>query len=211
MALFITFEGIDRCGKTTQHRLLSGFFEEKGMPCYLTREPGGVPLAEKIRHILLDPINEMRPMTELLLYMASRYEHLHQLILPKLQAGVHVLSDRFIDSSLVYQGVVRELGVERVRQLHQLTGIDRVPDQTFIIDIPPEVSEERIRQLNDRNRMECFSLSQVTRLRDAYLMLAAENPGRFNLINGQQPIEIIQQEIRRILEEQAGLAEKKQG
>ncbi|MBP7459699.1 MAG: dTMP kinase [Candidatus Delongbacteria bacterium] len=194
-ARFITFEGIDRCGKTSQVKLLREYCLLHDIPAVVSREPGGAPVSEKIRHILLDKANSMVPMTELLLYTASRKQHLEECIRPNLTDGRHVICDRYLDSSLVYQGVVRGIDRQTILDIHRLAGIDIMPDITFLIDLPIEICEARIQASGDRNRMEHFSIRQVEQMRQGYLALAVSYPERYVVVDGNRSIQEIHHQI----------------
>lgn len=194
-ARFITFEGIDRCGKTTQTQQLLEYCHQRDIPAVVTTEPGGTPVSEKIRHILLDKNNSITPMAELLLYVASRKQNLDECIRPNLESGRNVICDRYIDSSLVYQGIGRGIPRDTILKLHQVAGIDLWPDITFLIDIPITICETRIQDSGDRNRMEQFSSQQVEQMREAYLNLAEIYPQRYIVLDGNQTLQQIHQQI----------------
>ena len=146
--LFLTFEGCDGCGKTTVLNRVSVLLKEKGIPFLLTREPGGSKIAEEIRNVILDKKNtEMDPRCEALLYAASRRQHLVEIVLPALEKGIHVLSDRYLDSSLAYQGYARGIGMEEVYSINLFAIDGMLPDLTFFLDLPPEEGLARIRKV----------------------------------------------------------------
>jgi dTMP kinase len=195
---FITFEGIDGSGKSTQARLLAEILNNKGLATVLTREPGGSPGAEEIRALLVegDPAR-WSPETEILLFTAARRDHLEKTILPSLAAGKTVISDRFADSTRVYQGVARADLRPMVDQLHSLM-IGREPDLTFIIDMDPEQALTRgLARNSGEDRFEEFGLAFQLDLRAGFLALAAEHPNRCVLINGDRPIEQVAAEVVR--------------
>ena len=142
--MFITFEGMDGAGKTTQIRLLQERLEKAGERVAVTREPGGNALAEKIRALLLDPESEMDPLTEAYLYAAARAEHVRRVILPALQRGETVLCDRYLDSSLAYQGYGRGLGEETVRRINAQAVAGCLPDRTYLLRVPEEAAARRV-------------------------------------------------------------------
>ena len=142
--MFITFEGMDGAGKTTQIRLLQERLEKAGERVVVTREPGGNALAEKIRALLLDPESEMDPLTEAYLYAAARAEHVRRVILPALQRGETVLCDRYLDSSLAYQGYGRGLGEETVRRINAQAVAGCLPDRTYLLRVPEEAAARRV-------------------------------------------------------------------
>ena len=185
--LFVTFEGIEGSGKSTQMKMLAAKLEELGKPSLLTREPGGPPIAENIRALLLDPENkEMLRETELLLYSASRAQHTGQWILPALRQGKIVLCDRYYDSTIAYQGAAREQNLDFIAVLTRFSTFNTVPDITFLFDLPVEEGFARIghRQLD---RLEQEDRSFHERVRQQYLLLAKEQPGRFVVLDATLP------------------------
>lgn len=167
--LFITFEGADGCGKSTQLKFLAQFLEQKGISVVCTREPGGSPIAEKIRGILLDKENAgMDAVTETLLYAAARAEHVRKVVRPALDAGKVVLCDRFIHSSYAYQGYGRGLGVDLVRRLNQDALDNCLPDVTVFINIPPEHAFARMNELKQHDRLESESIAFHRRVFDGF-------------------------------------------
>jgi len=185
--LFITFEGSEGCGKSTQSRRLTERLRDEGGEVLTTREPGGTTLGEAIRH-LLQHAKEGEQMTaeaELLLFAASRAELVRRVIEPALAAGTHVVSDRFIDSTTVYQGVARGLGVEAVDRVSAFATGGRQPDLTFLIDLPVEIGFERVRGRGQRkDRFESLPHSFFERVRAGYRELADREPGRIVLLDG---------------------------
>ena len=193
---FITFEGIDGSGKSTQSRTLKASLEADGHNVILTREPGGSPGAEEIRHLVLtgDP-DRWSAETEILLFTASRRDHLEKTIEPALKAGTTVISDRFADSTRVYQGATRGDLRSKVDQLHALM-IGREPDLTFIIDMDPEVALKRgLARNSGEDRFEDFGLPFQETLRHGFLSLAKAFPERCVLIDGNRSPEEIATEI----------------
>ncbi len=183
---FITFEGTDGCGKTTQMRMLAEKLRSTGRQVIETQEPGGTDIGRRIRAILLDPASHrLCPVAEMLLYFAARAQNFDELILPEWQAGAVVLSDRFTDSTLAYQGEGRGLGPDVVMQLHNLAchGID--PDLTVYIDIDLETGLERARREGGGDRMENQTAEFHEHVRSAYLKLAADNPNRIKVVDGR--------------------------
>jgi len=170
--LFITFEGADGSGKSTQMRFLAEYLEERGVPVVHTREPGGCPVAEKIREILLDRESEMDALTEAMLYAAARAAHVRQVIRPALDAGRVVLCDRFIHSSLAYQGYGRGLGTELVRQINEPALDGCLPDVTVFINVPPERAFERMNEHKVHDRLESEDLSFHRRVFDGFTQLS---------------------------------------
>lgn len=201
--MFITFEGIDFCGKSTQVELLKKYFEDKGKSVQVIREPGGTEISEKIREILLDKKNNKMFMeTELLLFSASRAQLVREKIVPFLEKGEIVISDRFHDSSTAYQGFGRGLPIDSVLSVHKLAIGNTIPDLTFIIDIPVEVAVKRKAEKTHQelDRIEVSSNDFFEKVRNGYLILA-EKEKRFKVIDGTQPIETIHRIITNFIEE----------
>jgi dTMP kinase len=199
--LFITFEGMDGSGKTTQMHRLAARLRALGRTVLETAEPGGPPIAMKIRRILLDSAHqELSPTTEILLYFASRAQNVDQWILPALGRGEIVLSDRFTDSSLVYQGAGRNLGVEAVAALDGIACRGLKPDLTLLVDVDPEASLARARARNAaaphcETRLDDESLDFHRRVWDAYHALARSEPQRVKLVNGRTGLDSIEKEV----------------
>jgi dTMP kinase len=199
--LFITFEGMDGSGKTTQMHRLAARLREMGRTVIETVEPGGPPIAMKIRRILLDAANqELSPVTEVLLYFASRAQNVDEWIAPALGRGEIVLSDRFTDSSLVYQGFGRGLGAENVAALEAIACRGIKPDLTLLVDIDAEASLARARARNVaephcETRMDDQSLEFHRTVYEAYHALAARAPERVKIVNGRTGIDAIEREV----------------
>ncbi len=194
--IFITFEGPDGSGKTTQIRLLREYCMEKGYPVVLTREPGGTPISEDIRRILLDPANKaMSGVTEALLYAASRAQHVAEKIRPALEAGCIVLCDRFMDSSIAYQGYARGLG-DDVRVINEFAVQGTRPDITFFMDLPPAEGRARVAAARDLDRLEQEDLSFHQAVYEGYLKLKEIYGERFAAIDASRDVETIAAEIR---------------
>ena len=198
---FITFEGPEGSGKSTQLRLLGERLRKAGRDVLETQEPGGTPIGIQIRHVLLDAKNrELCPTAELLLMFASRAQNVDELILPALSTGRTVLSDRFTDSTLVYQGVGRGLGADLVYELDRIACRGLVPDLTLIFDIDAETGLARARSRNARTedsetRIEELEVGFHRRVRDAYRQLAADEPKRIRLIDGSQTREAVAEQV----------------
>lgn len=190
MASFITFEGIEGCGKTTQLLLLARRLESNGHAVRITREPGGCLIADQIRNILLDADNQaITPLTELLLYAAARSQHVREVVKPVLEAGGLVLCDRFTDATIAYQGYGRKLDLAVIHQLNQLATGGIRPNLTLLLDCPAETGLNRaISRINSapgarEERFELESLQFHQRVRDGYLALAQQEPARFVIID----------------------------
>ena len=200
--MFLTFEGIEGCGKSTQVRLLAQTLTAAGHQVMLTREPGGCPIADQVRSVLLDAANRaMVPMTELLLYGAARAQHLSEVILPALAQGQIVLCDRFSDATRAYQAFGRRLDRQLIEQVNQLACQGLSPDMTLLLDCPVEVGLARAHQRIDaadgprEERFELEALAFHQRVRDGYLALADEETERFVLINAYQTPEQVAKQI----------------
>jgi dTMP kinase len=190
-AKFITFEGIDGSGKTTQMRLLAERLRAEGRDVFETVEPGGTRIGQQIRRILLDSANQdLRATAELLLYFASRAQNVEQCILPALEAGKIVLCDRFTDSTLAYQGYARGLGTETVLALDHIACHGLTPDVTLLIDVEVEMGQARMRARNstgpaNETRLDDESREFHRKVRDAYLTIARQHADRFRVIDGR--------------------------
>ncbi len=193
--LFITFEGPDGSGKTTQIQELKKYLNENGYNAVITREPGGTPISEKIRTIILDKENrEMEALTEALLYAASRAQHVNELIHPALKRGCTVICDRFVDSSIAYQGYGRKLG-DAVKVMNEIAVGDCVPDVTFLLKLNPAVGKARINAA-ELDRLESEQISYHNEVYQGYMALADRYPQRIICIDADRSIEMIQNEIR---------------
>jgi dTMP kinase len=202
---FITFEGIDGSGKTTQLELLERRLESLGLPVVRAREPGGTAVGEAIRRILLDSATvRLAPVAEVLLYFASRAQNVDEVIEPALEAGRVVLCDRFVDASAAYQGCGRGLGLEVVYALERIACRGLKPDATFVLDIAPRTAVSRALERNrgaaaagavDESRFEREDERFFARVRQAYLDIAAREPQRVAVINGERSIEAIHGEV----------------
>jgi dTMP kinase len=206
MSLFVTFEGPDGSGKTTQIKLLAGHLQALGHDVLVTREPGGTPIGDQIRVVLHDVKNvEMACETEFLLYSASRAQLVRQVVKPHLGRGGVVLCDRFADSSMAYQGYGRELDLAAVRLITQFATEGLVPDLTVYLDLPVEVGIERKQvahaaQAGEWNRLDQQSVDFHRRVRRGYLQMAQADPGRWLVIDAAQSIDDTQAVIRKRLE-----------
>ncbi|ADU96384.1 dTMP kinase [Thermovibrio ammonificans] len=199
--MFITFEGIEGCGKSTQARLTYEWLLDRGYTSVLTREPGGTPAAEKVREVLLKRWEErFPPMAELFLYEAARAFHVENLIKPALQEGSIVICDRFTDSTLAYQSFGRGLSREFVALLNRKATGGLKPDLTLLIDLPVEEAFRRIAQ-KSRDRMESEPLEFHRRVREGFLSIAREEPERVAVIDGRGTVSEVFERVKRVIEE----------
>ncbi|MHB0986211.1 MAG: dTMP kinase [Sulfuricella sp.] len=194
---FITLEGIDGAGKSTQLNWLAEHLRSQGRNVLVTREPGGTPLGEKLRELLLH--QSMHLETEALLMFAARREHLDKVILPALQAGNWVISDRFTDASFAYQGGGRGLDEGKLRILEKWVQQDLQPDLTLLFDVPVEISRQRLSSNSSLDRFEQEKQDFFQRVREAYLRRAAQFPDRVRVIDGRQSVDAIQTELEVII------------
>ncbi len=206
--LFVTFEGGEGSGKTTQLRTLLLDLRAKGREVIDTRDPGGTPIGKQVREMLLDRDNgRMTPVTELYLYEASRAQLVSEVIRPALAAGQIVLCDRFTDSTLAYQGYGRGLDLALIRRLNELATGGLTPDLTFLLDLPPEAGLARIRDRQpgargDRIELEVLAFHQA--VRRGYLSIAAAEPGRVAVLDGTRGMGDIAEEVRRQVDARLG-------
>jgi dTMP kinase len=207
LSLFITFEGVEGSGKTTQIQRLRKYFVRRGIPCKVTREPGGSPIGEKIRKILLNPDHhEMVPMTELLLYEAARAQHVAAVIRPFLKKGGVVLCDRFSDATVAYQGFGRRMDLQWIKRLNDLASQGIRPDVTFLLDCPSGLGLERAIRRNralKREKEERFEREKIQfhrRVRRGYLAIARREPRRVKVINTRAGEEKVFEKIRKIVD-----------
>ena len=192
--MFITLEGIEGSGKTTQIGYLTAYLEAKGHCCKITREPGGTSIGEQIRSVLLNGKNkDMDPVAELLLYMADRAQHVHTVVKPALDAGKTIICDRYFDATMVYQGYARGLDKPLISQLHELVFSGLTPDVTLLLDLPPEIGLKRawtaIRsggRVSNETRFEEEKITFHQKVREGYLDLAKKEPSRFRIIDATQ-------------------------
>ncbi|ARS49674.1 dTMP kinase [Ectopseudomonas hydrolytica] len=198
--LFITLEGPEGAGKSTNREYLAERLRERGVDVVLTREPGGTPLAERIRELLLDPSDEpMAADTELLLVFAARAQHLQQVIRPALAKGCVVLCDRFTDATYAYQGGGRGLSIERIAQLEQFVQGELRPDLTLIFDLPVEVGLARAAARGRLDRFEQEGRGFFEAVRQAYLQRAAQAPQRYRVLDAGQTLAQVQADIDALL------------
>ena len=195
----ITLEGLEGVGKTTNREFVVDCLRASGLGVIVTREPGGTELGETLRQLVLHGGTGMQATTELLLIVAARVEHLHQVVEPALAAGQWVVCDRFIDASHAYQGAGRGLGSELVGQLHVLAGINREPDLTLLLDMPPAVGLARMQARSEPDRIEREAEAFFDRARETYVARAAAEPERMTLIDASQSLPAVQSAIREAL------------
>ncbi len=205
--MFITFEGIEGSGKTTQIELLIPVLQAKGYECIATREPGATKIGHKIRAILLDAAHTtMLPLTEFLLYEADRAQHVHEVIKPALAANKVVVSDRFIDDTTVYQGYARGFDLELIQQIHRIVVGGLRPDLTLILDLPVHAGLERAWQrINSQSgnmaedRFEKEAIAFHEKVRQGYLTLASGEPERFRVIDASRDQQTVHKDIAEIV------------
>lgn len=191
---FITFEGIEGCGKSTQIRKFAEYLQSKGQEILLTREPGGTEIGDQIREILLNPKNTaMSPTTELLLYAAARAQHVEEKIRPALESGKFVISDRYADATTAYQGAARRLSSETLKRLHEIATGNLMPDKTFLLDLPADMGLKRAIDRNSQagteDRFENEKIEFHEKVRAGYLAIAKEYPKRIVVIDASGTIE----------------------
>ncbi|MBM4324679.1 MAG: dTMP kinase [Deltaproteobacteria bacterium] len=208
MSLFITFEGVEGSGKTTQIQRLKRYLTRKGFSCKVTREPGGPPISEKIRKILLDPNHrKLTPFSELLLYEAARAQHINEVIKPLLKKGNIVLCDRFNDATLAYQGYGRTIDLTLISKLNHLASQGVKPDLTFLLDCPSDLGLKRALQRNriSRNekegRFEREKIQFHHRVRKGYLAIAKKEPQRVRVIDTRAGEDKVFEKIREIVDQ----------
>jgi dTMP kinase len=207
LSLFITFEGVEGSGKTTQIQRLKKYLTQKRIRCKVTREPGGAPIGEKVRRILLNPDHrEMVPTTELLLYEAARAQHVKEVIKPFLKKGGIVICDRFSDATLAYQGYGREIDLKWIQRLNHLSSQGIRPDVTFLLDCPSEVGLKRAIQRNRtlkqerEGRFEREEMEFHQRVRKGYLAIARKEPRRVKVIDTREGEEKVFEKIQKIVD-----------
>jgi dTMP kinase len=206
--MFITLEGIEGSGKSTQILHIFNFLNKLGLKSIITREPGGTRIGRKMRSILLDPESSaLNPAAELLLYTADRVQHIQEIILPMIEGGSIVICDRYFDATLAYQGVARGLDMTLILDLHKLICRNLKPDLTFLLDLPPDTGLQRaLKQLESGSRMDTESrfeketIAFHERVRAGYLAIAEKEPERFRIIDASQSENQVQAQITRVLE-----------
>lgn len=198
MSLFITFEGADGCGKTTQIELINKYLQEKGYKTLVTREPGAKGLGEKLREILLNYEGEVSPNCESFLFLADRAQHVDCIIKPALKNNTIVLCDRHTDSTIAYQGYGRQLNIQEIKKLNDIAVNGLKPDLTIVFDIDIETSMQRVGKTKDR--MESAGMEFFNRVRNGYLAIAQEEPNRVKVINSADTIKNIHTKVVELVE-----------
>ena len=200
-AKFITLDGIDGSGKSTHLATIKNWFEQPQLPVLFTREPGGTAIGEALREILLNPATQASLRTETLLMFAARQQHLEEVILPALQQGISVVSDRFTDATFAYQGGGRGVPFADIETLENWVQGSLRPDLTLILDVPLEVSMERINRSREKDRFEQEQADFFTRVRAAYLQRAQAAPQHYAIIDSNRELAEVQAEIETILQQ----------
>lgn len=196
--LFVTFEGADGCGKTTQMKLLKEYLLCKGIDVVLTREPGGRGLGEKVREILLNYDGAVSDRCESFLFLADRAQNIDIIVNPAVESGKIVLCDRHIDSTVAYQGYGRGLDLERIKMLNSIATNNRKPDLTFVFDIDVETSMLRVGK--EKDRLESEGKEFHNRVRNGYLEIAKQEPERIKVIDASMSIEEIHEEVKKVID-----------
>lgn len=198
---FITIDGLEGAGKSTQIDFIKKYLSDRNRDVFLTREPGGTDLGEQLRALLLDKnIDAMNPDTELLLMFAARNEHVKKVIVPKLEQGVWVISDRFTDASYAYQGGGRGIPLERIGELEKWTLQDFVPDMTFLLDLDVELGLSRVEQRGEKDRFEEEHKDFFNKVREIFSNRASKYPERIKLIDASKNIDETSSQIKKILD-----------
>lgn len=195
----ITFEGIEGCGKSTLAKELYEYLKSKNYKVIFTREPGGGKLGEKIREILLSNEFEIPDYSELFLFLASRYEHTKNVIIPRLKEGYIVISDRYMDSTIAYQGYGRKIDLKLLEKLNEIATLGIKPDLTFLIDLPEEISFNRLKD-KILDRIESEEIEFYKRVRFGYIEIARNEPLRFIILDGTMELQALKQKVFEITE-----------
>ena len=202
---FITLDGIDGAGKSTNLAVMKAWFEKHQLPVLFTREPGGTQAGEALREILLNPATQVSLRTETLLMFAARQQHLETVILPALKNGTHVVSDRFTDATFAYQGGGRGVPLQDIATLEHWVQGDFRPDLTLLLDVPLEVSMARINQTREKDRFEQEEAEFFNRVREVYLQRTNEQPERYAVIDSSQSLDAVKNQIETALDSHFGL------
>ncbi|EDS76352.1 thymidylate kinase [Clostridium botulinum C str. Eklund] len=200
--IFITLEGPEGSGKTTIVKMIEEYLRENNIDYISTREPGGINISEQIRNVILNKDNtEMDPRTEALLYVASRRQHLAERVIPALKSGKVVICDRFVDSSLAYQGYARGIGIDEVMEINEFAIDGYMPDLTLYLDIEPEIGLNRISKNSERevNRLDLEKLDFHKKVREGYFKLLERYPNRIKQINANQSVDKVFTEVKNFL------------
>jgi len=198
-AKFITLEGIEGSGKTSSLKSITDLLDKKNISYVVTREPGGSSIGKELRAILLDPETEISPEVELMLMLSDRKDHVEKIILPNLEKGNWVVSDRFMDSSIAYQGGGRQLGKKLIISLSEYLNLPQ-PDLTLLFDLPVEISLSRVRARGELDRFEKEELEFHKRIRNTYLDLAKNNSNRIEIVDSSQKIESMLNNVKQAIE-----------
>ena len=194
---FITFEGADGCGKTTQSKLVQKYLEENGYDVLWTREPGAIGLGQKIRELLLHYDGDVAPMCEAFLFLADRAQHIENIIKPAINSGKIVICDRHTDSTIAYQGYGRGEDIERLTYLNNLATGDTKPDLTFVFDVSTEIAQLRVG--DEKDRMEAAGIEFHKKVRQGYLEIAKQEPHRVKIVNADNCIEDVFEDTKKLL------------
>lgn len=197
--LFITFEGGDGCGKSTQLELVKKYLEEKGFKTLTTREPGSVGLGQKLREVLLHYDGDVAPRAEAFLFLADRAQHIAKIVKPAIDNGVIVLCDRHTDSSVAYQGYGRGEDIEQINMLNNLATQGIKPDLTLLFDVSTEVAQTRVG--SEKDRMESAGIEFHKKVRQGYLEIAKKEPQRIKVVDSNLTIEKVFEQVKKILDE----------
>ena len=198
--LFITLEGIEGSGKSTNIKVINNYLNDKNINYINTREPGGSEVGDQLRNILLNTEKKLSNQTELLLMLADRVNHIESLIQPNLEKGITVISDRFMDSSYAYQGGGREMGLDTITKI--IDGLNIIqPNLTLLFDLPVEMALERARKRSKLDRFESEDYDFHQRIKETYLFLAEEDSERIKIIDASKDIEEVESQVRKILEQ----------
>jgi dTMP kinase len=201
---FVTLEGPEGAGKTTQLKLLSKLLDSAGHKHIITRDPGGTSLGKQIRRILLNPDTPVDPVCELLLYEADRAQHVQELILPSLKDGYLVLCDRYIDSTIAYQGYARGIDLDLIANLNKIATGGLMPELTILFDIDSSEGLSRLHP-SGHDRLEREAIEFHHKVRKGYLEMAAKQPDRWRILDASRAMSVVQEDLRRILHEKLGL------